>query len=64
MFNSSSIIVGLDVGTSKICATVGELSEGGGLNIIGIGQAKSRGVRKGEIIDGATSSEDIRNANR
>ncbi len=62
MFNSSSIIVGLDIGTSKVCATVGELSEGGALNIIGIGQAKSRGVRKGEIIDSATTAEDVRNA--
>lgn len=62
MFNSSSIIVGLDVGTSKICAAVGELSDGGALNIIGLGQAKSRGVRKGEIVDAATAAEDIRNA--
>src|ERR1041384_2270052 len=62
MFNSSSIIVGLDVGTSKVCATVGELSDAGALNIIGVGQAKSRGVRKGEIVDAAICSEDIRNA--
>src|SRR5262249_39679140 len=62
MFNSSSIIVGLEVGTSKVCATVGELSQSGGLNIIGLGQAKSRGVRKGEIVDSSTTGEDIRNA--
>jgi cell division protein FtsA len=62
MFNSSSIIVGLDIGTSKVCATVGELTDGGSLNIVGLGQAKSRGVRKGEIIDSETTSEDIRNA--
>jgi cell division protein FtsA len=62
MFNSSSIIVGLDVGTSKVCTTVGELTDNGSLNIIGVGQAKSRGVRKGEIVDAATTSEDIRNA--
>jgi cell division protein FtsA len=62
MFSHSSIIVGLDIGTSKVCATVGELSDGGALNIIGLGQAKSRGVRKGEIVDAATTGEDIRNA--
>jgi cell division protein FtsA len=62
MFSSGTIIVGLDIGTSKVCATVGELSDGGALNIIGVGQAKSRGVRKGEIVDAATTSEDIRNA--
>jgi len=62
MFKPSSIMVGLDIGTSKVCAVVGEVIEGGGLNIIGVGQAKSRGVRKGEIIDAATATEDIRNA--
>jgi cell division protein FtsA len=62
MFNSPSIIVGLEIGTSKVCATVAEVAEGGVLNVIGIGQAKSRGVRKGEIVDGTISSEDVRNA--
>jgi cell division protein FtsA len=62
MFDSSSIIVGLDIGTSKICAVVGEVSEGGALNIIGVGQAKSRGVRKGEIINASLTGEDVRNA--
>lgn len=62
MFDSSSIIVGLDIGTSKICSVVGEINEAGALNIIGVGQAKSRGVRKGEIVDAALCTEDIRNA--
>jgi cell division protein FtsA len=62
MFNSSSILVGLEIGTSKVCAVVGEANDTGALNIIGVGQAKSRGVRKGEIVDTALSSEDIRNA--
>jgi cell division protein FtsA len=62
MFSSTTIIVGLDIGTSKVCATVGELSDSGALNIIGVGQAKSRGVRKGEIVDAAVAAEDVRNA--
>ncbi len=62
MFDSSSIIVGLEIGTSKICAVVGELGAEGALNIIGVGQARSRGVRKGEIIDTAQAEEDVRNA--
>src|SRR5688572_5853345 len=62
MFDSSSIIVGLEIGTSKVCAVVGEISPGGSLNIIGVGQSRSRGVRKGEITDAATVSEDVRNA--
>ena len=62
MFNSAPIIVGLETGTSKICAVVGEVSASGALNIIGIGQSKSRGVRKGEIVDTSLAEEDIRNA--
>src|SRR3982750_265087 len=63
MFDSSSIIVGLEIGTSKICAVVGEMnSDSSGLNIVGLGQAKSRGVRKGEICDAPAVEEDIRNA--
>jgi cell division protein FtsA len=59
---SSSIIVGLEIGTSKICAVVGEINTANALNIIGLGQARSRGVRKGEIADAALASEDVRNA--
>lgn len=62
MFSSSPIIVGLDIGTSKICAVIGEIGEQGGLNIIGLGQARSRGVRKGEITNATAAAEDIRNA--
>jgi cell division protein FtsA len=62
MFDSSSIIVGLEIGTSKVCAVVGETNAVGGLNVIGVGQARSRGVRKGEITDATTASEDVRNA--
>jgi cell division protein FtsA len=62
MFDRSSTVVGLDIGTSKICAAVGEMTEGGALSIVGLGQAKSRGVRKGEIVDFNLAQEDIRNA--
>lgn len=62
MFKSSSVLVGLDIGTSKICAVVAEANEAGAINVIGVGQAKSRGVRKGEIVDSTVCSEDIRNA--
>lgn len=62
MFDDSNIIVGLEIGTSKVCAVVGELNAEGGLNVIGLGQARSRGVRKGEISDIAQAEEDVRNA--
>jgi len=62
MFDPSSIIVGLEIGTSKVCAVVGELSADGALNIVGLGQARSRGVRKGEIADAPAAEEDVRQA--
>ena len=62
MFDPSSIIVGLEIGTSKVCAVVGELTAEGALNIVGLGQARSRGVRKGEIADAPTAEEDVRQA--
>ncbi len=63
MFDSAnSIIVGLEIGTSKVCAVVGDLSPDGALNIVGLGQARSRGVRKGEICDPAMAEEDVRQA--
>lgn len=62
MSDPSSVLVGLEIGTSKVCAVVGEVGSSEALNIIGVGQARSRGVRKGEIADAATAAEDIRNA--
>ncbi len=58
----STIIVGLEIGTSKVCTVVGELSADQTLNIVGLGQARSRGVRKGEIADAQMTEEDIRHA--
>src|SRR5579864_1585927 len=59
---SSSIIVGLEIGTSKVCAVVGDVSAEGTLNRVGLGQSRSRGVRKGEISDASLSEEDVRHA--
>ena len=62
MFDSSRIVVGLDLGTSKVCAVVVEITDAGALNVIGLGQAKSRGVRKGEIVNVEDTMQDIRDA--
>ena len=59
MFETSPI-VGLEIGTSKVVAAVGQLNQAGALNIIGVGQAVSRGVRKGEIFNCGVAEEDIR----
>ena len=44
-------LVGLDVGTSKITAIVGETTDDGALDIIGIGLADSRGIRRGVVVN-------------
>ncbi|HTV75544.1 MAG TPA: cell division protein FtsA [Candidatus Baltobacteraceae bacterium] len=62
MFDDSNIIVGLEIGTSKVCAVVGERNADGALNIIGVGQSPARGMRKGEIVDAALAEECVRNA--
>jgi cell division protein FtsA len=45
------IVVGLDIGSGKVCTVVGELGEDDQIEIIGIGTAPSLGIRKGVIID-------------
>ena len=62
MFNREQIIVGLEIGTAKVCAVVGESGPDGAANIIGMGAVPSRGVRKGEIVDTNKAEEDIRAA--
>ena len=62
MFDDPNIIAGLEIGTSKICVVVGELGTDGVPNIIGLGQSRSRGVRKGEIVDPEQVEEDLRAA--
>src|SRR5215469_3828697 len=62
MFSSSTIIVGLEIGTSKVVAVVGDLGAEGALNIVGLGQSPSHGVRKGEICDPTLVEDDIRHA--
>ncbi len=46
-----NIITGLDIGTSKIVALIGEVSEDGTIEIIGIGRHPSRGLKRGVVVD-------------
>ena len=50
MAKKNSIVVGLDIGTSKVCAVVGEMTEHG-VEIIGLGSHASQGLRKGVVIN-------------
>src|SRR5438034_1299196 len=44
-------IVGLDIGTTKVCILVAEIREDGALDIIGMGSCDSKGLRKGVIVN-------------
>jgi len=56
------IVVGLDIGTTKIAAIVGELNEDGGVDIIGVGTARSKGLRKGVVVNIDATVEAIKRA--
>jgi cell division protein FtsA len=55
-------LVGLDVGTSKVTAVVGEVMEDGALDIIGIGMADAKGIKRGLVVNLETAVESIKRA--
>ena len=64
MANSSGgrMIVGLDIGTSKVVAIVGEISPEGDLSIVGIGSHKSSGLKKGVVVNIESTVQSIQRA--
>ena len=58
-----NLIVGLDIGTTKICAIIGNLTEDG-LDIVGIGTSPSKGLRKGMVINIDSTVEAIQKSIR
>ncbi|MCC6503433.1 MAG: cell division protein FtsA [Deltaproteobacteria bacterium] len=61
MAKRDNIIVGLDIGTTKICAIVGEKTRDG-VEIIGIGTHASKGLRKGVVVNIESTVESIKKA--
>ena len=61
MQGHENLVVGLDIGTTKICAVVGEVSDGK-INIIGIGTHPSIGLRKGVVVNIESTVESIKKA--
>ena len=55
-------LVGVDVGTSKIAAIVGEVMDDNGLDIIGVGVAEARGIRRGAVVNLEAAVESIKRA--
>ncbi len=60
--SKSELIVGLDIGTTKICAVVGELAEDGNIDIVGIGTCPSTGLRKGVVVNIEQTVQCVRKA--
>src|SRR5256712_4761772 len=46
-----TVLVAIDIGTTKVCVLIGEMAPRGGVDVIGIGLAASDGLRKGVVID-------------
>ncbi len=57
-----NVVVGLDIGTSKVAAIVGEYTDGGEMEVIGIGCTVSRGLKKGVVVNLESTVQSIRRA--
>lgn len=60
--NASNMVVGLDIGTSKVVAIVGQPTDDGGIEIAGIGSHPSRGMKKGVVINIESTVQSIQRA--
>lgn len=56
------MIVGLDIGTSKVVAIVGEISQEGDLSVVGLGSHKSTGLKKGVVVNIDSTVQSIQRA--
>lgn len=61
MARKDNLVVGLDIGTTKVCAIVGEVTHDG-IDIIGIGSHPSKGLRKGVVVNIEATVESIKKA--
>ncbi len=55
-------IVGLDIGTTKICAIVAEVEDNGMLKITGVGSSPSDGLKRGVVVNVEKTVQSIRTA--
>ncbi len=59
---NDNIIVGLDIGTSKVVAIVGQLNDEGRMDVVGIGSHKSNGLKKGVVVNIESTIQSIQRA--
>lgn len=57
-----NLIVGLDIGTSKVVAIVGEITSDDDVDIIGLGSSRSRGLKKGVVVNIESTVQSIQRA--
>ncbi|NEZ04755.1 cell division protein FtsA [Wenzhouxiangella sp. XN201] len=57
-----SLVVGLDIGTSKIVAIVGEVQADGEVEVVGLGSHPSRGLKRGVVVDIESTEQSIQRA--
>ena len=60
--NDRQLIVGLDIGTSKVVALVGEITADGSIEVIGLGSHPSRGLKKGVVVNIESTVQSIQRA--
>src|SRR3954462_9395167 len=60
--DNKKLVVGLDIGTSKIAAIVAEIKSDGGFEIIGMGNCPARGLKKGVVVNIETTVNAIQRA--
>jgi len=57
-----NMVVGLDIGTSKIVAVVGEVAEDGSIEVVGLGSSPSHGLKKGVVVNIDSTVQSIKRA--
>lgn len=60
--SDKELVVGLDIGTSKVVAVVAEITESGGVEIVGIGSHPSRGLKKGVVVNIESTVQSVQRA--
>lgn len=64
MDNSEQIVVGLDIGTTKVCALIGDVSNREHIRVLGLGIEPAAGMHKGMVVDVERTTEVVRSACR
>ncbi len=62
MAREHNLIIGLDIGTTKICTIVGEINPTSGVEVLGVGTYPSNGLKRGVVVNIEKTIQSIKNA--